>query len=167
MQKNFKNTFGVSGNKHLIEAFRQEALTAGWKMHEGGSKIDKENLYFSSTGRYRLEKNHMWYAAGGKFKLPEQWDEAIACMKEEEAVDIPTNRMGRYKQAFCNSEYILSRFSMNDKWYAVLISLHDGNRFTEPTEIKQYPCGYSGYIMTDEEWKKVTAGQPEQFTKIK
>lgn len=89
--KNFKNSFGVTGSKHLIEAFKQEALAAGWFQQDKDGKCN--SLVFSSTGKHSLKKNHFWYATFGtttttQFTLPEQWNEAIAYMSELEPVTV-------------------------------------------------------------------------------
>lgn len=85
----FKNTFGVKGNPHLIEAFKQAALEEGWKFQELNGSTNPD-LYFCSTGRAALKKNHFWYsnAETNVYNLPEQWDEAIACMKERVTIEV-------------------------------------------------------------------------------
>lgn len=85
----FKNTFGVKGNPYLIEAFKQAALEEGWKL-QGPNKCINPDLYFCSTGTYALKKNHFWYctAETNVYNLPEQWNEAIACMKERVTIEV-------------------------------------------------------------------------------
>lgn len=85
----FKNTFGVKGSPYLIEAFKQAALEEGWKL-QGPNESTNPDLYFSSTGRASLKKNHFWYSNAGTnmYNLPEQWDEAIACMKERVTIEV-------------------------------------------------------------------------------
>jgi len=170
--KKFKNNFGIfCDNKHLLEAFMNEAKQAGWSLQNLVGTWQCLSLYFNAQQEdCSLKPSHNFFNAT-VYNLPEQWNEAIAAMKELQPIPVhPHIKQGdRFKNNY-GDEYILAKTTNTGIGGTVmgfnmtLINLKTGNLFSNTVN-----CQDNNNI-TAEEWKQITGSttrdSAEKFQKI-
>lgn len=174
-KKIFQKNFAVTtDSQFLMKAFISSAEELGWTDGLRPGSSGKPMVFFNANktsgftkpGQYNycdMCSNYINY------KLPEQWNEAINALTPEIVTE--TYKVGdtfiRTSNKFGESKYLLSRIGDNK---VILICIDKGQCSSWPATVGN--CFSNDAVVknlnsiTEEEFKKLTAGFEAEFTKI-